>query len=401
MKKHLLISLAIIAFLFGGTILIIFYGRGYRFGFQQGKPEFSQTGLLAVKSNPDGAQVFINNHLTTATNNTINLTPGNYAVKIYKEGYFPYQKSVSIQKEVVTQVNALLFPTAPKLENITITGVYNPVLDPSLTKIAFTASPSADDNHKNGVFIFNMASPLLTLQNSASQTADDTLNKFSQSNLVWSPDGKNLMASISAATQTTNYLLDANSFNQNPSDITETLDTVTSGWQKEKQDKEKAQIGTLKPILAKNVKDNFKIISWSPDEEKILYSASLSAEIPTIINPPLIGVNSTPEDRNIKKDAVYVYDITEDRNYKILDTTPTASDSAFPLSWFPDSGHLISTHDGKIDILDYDGANKTTIYAGAFIDHYVFAWPNGSKIVILTNLGNSSVSPNLYTIGLK
>jgi len=42
-----------------------------------------------------------------------------------------------------------------------------------------------------------------------------------------------------------------------------------------------------------------------------------------------------------------------------------------------------------------------TLYAGPFIDHYVFPWPDGSKIVILTNLSNPSVAPTLYTIGLK
>jgi hypothetical protein len=51
--------------------------------------------------------------------------------------------------------------------------------------------------------------------------------------------------------------------------------------------------------------------------------------------------------------------------------------------------------------MDYDGQNKTTIYAGPFIDDYVFSWPDGSKILILTNLGNPSILPNLYTIGLK
>ena len=69
--------------------------------------------------------------------------------------------------------------------------------------------------------------------------------------------------------------------------------------------------------------------------------------------------------------------------------------------WLSDSKHIIYVEKGKINIMDYDGINMTTVYAGPFIDHYVFPWPDGSKIVILTNLGNANTSPNLYTIGLK
>ena len=71
------------------------------------------------------------------------------------------------------------------------------------------------------------------------------------------------------------------------------------------------------------------------------------------------------------------------------------------LRWFPDSKHLIFVEDRKINIMEYDAANKTVIYAGPFINNYVFPWPDGSKLVILTNLGNEDIAPNLYTIGLK
>jgi hypothetical protein len=119
----------------------------------------------------------------------------------------------------------------------------------------------------------------------------------------------------------------------------------------------------------------------------------------------LIGTNSTPEERDIKIGVIYVYDIKEDRNYKILDAMPQTKSqdfiNGFPLNWFTDSKHLLYVENQRIDIVDYDGQNRTTIYAGPFIDGYVFSWPDGSKILILTNLGNPAISPNLYTIGLK
>ena len=148
---------------------------------------------------------------------------------------------------------------------------------------------------------------------------------------------------------------------------------------------------------------NFNILEWSADDTKILYEASQSASIPLIITPALIGTDSTPQVRDIKKGQVYVYDVKEDRNYLILSALPqtNSDEQQLPLMWYPDSKHLVYVHDAKIDMMEYDAQNQTTVYAGPFVDNYVFPWPDATKLVILTNLGNPSISPNLYTIGLK
>lgn len=398
MRKQFIIPLVILIFLLVGTVLVVTYGRGYRLGFDGGKPELSGTGLLVATSNPNGASVFINGHLTTATDSTLNLSPGDYTVRIVKEGYFPWEKKLKIQKEVVSKAEALLFPTNPKLEGITASGVKNPTLDPSASRIAYAvASESA---RKNGVYILDMtARPILTLQSAATQIADNTLDLLSEAALLWSPDGQELIATISAQVgKDTTYLLKTSSFNQNPQDISATLSVVQATWEKDKLEKEKARTSTLKPALQKLIFENFNILAWSPDETKILYEASQSAELPLIIKPPLIGADSTPQDRSLNKDSIYVYDMKEDKNFKILSSKP---ESKLALQWFPDSKHLIYVEGKKIDILEYDGINRTTIYAGPFADNYVFPWPNASKLVVLTNLGNENIPPNLYTIGLK
>ncbi len=395
--KKVLITIFILVVLISITTLVILYGKGYRFSFSNGRADLSGTGLLVATSNPDGAQVFINDHLTTATDNTISLQPGHYKIRIFKEGYFHWEKNLVIEKGVVAKAEALLFPTAPKLESITNIGVNNPVLDPSRTKIAYTVN--SQTVRKNGVYVLDMTvRPILTLQNSSSQIVDDTVSLFSESILSWSPDGQFIIASTSAQSLTADYLLSANSFNQSPDDVTETLTSVTSSWEKLKADKDKSLMGGLSEKFRKTASDNFNIISWSADETKILYQASSSATLPIIRIPRLIGVNSTPEQRNLEKDGIYVYDIKEDRNYKIH---APANKDQISLSWFPDSKHLIYLHDKKIEIMEYDGANITKIYAGPFVDSYVFPWSDGSKIVILTNLGNSDTFSNLYTISLK
>lgn len=402
MKKELLIPLIIVLSLLVGTTIVVLYGRGYRFGFSpNGRPEILGTGLLVATSMPDGAGVYINDHLTTATDNTINLAPGEYNVKIVKDGYFPWVKRVKVQEEVVSKTQALLFPKAPKLGNITSIGIKDAVIDPSFTKIAYTvASVSA---RKNGIYILDMTNkPILTLQSASKQIVDDTFDTFSQSSISWSPDGTQILAGVpnQKRTQTSYYLVNTNSSNQNPKDVTATLQSVKAVWDQERQEKERANLSVLKPGLRKTILKNFKNPRFSYDESKILYEASTSAELPIIISPRLIGTNPTEEERLLKKGQIYAYDIKEDKNYKILDEEE-AKNKELLLAWFSDSNHMVRVFDRKIEVMDYDGTNRTTVYAGPFVDNYVFPWPNESKLLIVTTLGNPDIPPNLYTIELK
>ncbi len=404
-RKQLFFSLAVLFFLAAGTVFAVLYGRGYRFSYDDGKPEVAKTGILVATSLPNGAQVFVNDHLTTATDNTINLTPGEYAIKIQKDGYFPWEKRVRIQKEEVIKAEALLFPTAPKLESITATGVDNPIMDASSTKIAYRIS--SQNTRKNGMYVFDTsANPVLALKGTVKQIVDDTVNTFSKASYTWSPDGDQMIASVSSALITSYYLLDAGTFNEAPQDVTAILASVEETWQNEKALREKARMDGLKKLLQKMIRDYFTILAWSPDDTKILYKAKKDSTLPLIIKPRLIGINNLKEQRTISGGSVYIYDSKEDTNWKLLDDLTgycaiELEQCRLPVSWFPDSKHLIYVHDNKIDIVEYDGANQTTIYAGPFIDNYVFPWPNGSKIIVLTNLGNQNIPPNLYTVSLK
>lgn len=427
-RKQVLLYLGIVLFIGLGAALTMMYAKGYRFGFDDGKATFAHTGILVAKSNPDGAEVLIDGHLATATNNNVNLAPGEYMVRIQKEGYFPWEKKIIIEEEIVSNADALLLPIAPKLEGLTSSGVSDPVLDPSQTRIAYTvASQSAK---RNGIYVLDMnARIVLNLQTASRQIASDLINPFSQAELAWSPDGQQLLAALPdhESNTYTYYLLNANQLNDTPQDVTLTLDTVLAEWKAEQNEKDQVRLSTLKKELRQVIAKNFHIIEIAPDNTKILYVASESAQLPIIIKPRLPGVNSTPEARTLEKGATYVYDIKDDRNYKININlpapTPTPTESFFetptptpiqevvkpnlplhisyPLRWYSDSSHLINTGDKKINLMEFDGANVTTIFAGPFQASYAFPWPGGGKIVILTDLGNTSVVPNLYTIELK
>ena len=139
-----------------------------------------------------------------------------------------------------------------------------------------------------------------------------------------------------------------------------------------------------------------KIISFSPDENKILYEATAAAALPTIITPALLGTNATEDKRNIIPNTLYIYDIKEDKNYFI----GASKDLVF--QWLPTSRQLLTAGNNKIDVVDFDGTNRKTVYAGPFWDSFVAPWTNASKLVILTNLNPSaSTLPNLYAVNIK
>jgi hypothetical protein len=104
-----LLSLAVIA---GGTYFAVQLGKGYRPTFDG---RLQGTGLLAANSFPPGAQVYIDGKLSTATDDTLNLTPNDYLVEIKKDGYLPWQKTLTLKKELVSQTNATLFKSVASL----------------------------------------------------------------------------------------------------------------------------------------------------------------------------------------------------------------------------------------------------------------------------------------------
>lgn len=377
-------NLAIILTLFlllAATILVIVVARGYQFDFK--KVSLSPTGILVATSDPDGAAVFINGKLTTATNNTINLAPGKYFVKITKEGFNPWEKPVSIKAEEVFKTSVILFPNTPQLAPLTLTGAKNPLLSPDGTKIVYTiASASAE---KNGLWILEMNRNAFA--SSLFGGVDSRLiSKIPFTNLAFSPDSKQILASTSA------IILDTDRLNTNPESVLPAK--ILADWQEQNDLRSQTQTAKLAPKLLAVLASHSGKLQFSPDENKIFYQATASASLPSILTSYLPGANPTPESRGLKPGNFYVYDLKEDKNFLI--------ENCQNCSWFPTSRHLLAYSDKEISIREYDGGNIAVVYAGPFTDGFIFPWPNSSKIVILTSLNNSpGVGENLYTINLR
>ena len=421
MKRKAVLSTVVISLLVViGTVIAILYAQGYRLRDNNGAGILQETGVLAITSVPEGARVLVNGNLTTATDDTINLDEGTYDIKVEKDGYFPWQKTVQIEKGVVANFQVQLFPATPDLDPITRSGVSTPTVDPAGKLISFTV-PSGQLKTR-GIYTLNMTSrPIIPFGTATTQLVSDVETPFSSSSLIYSPSGTDLLATTSGDLLQT-FLLNPTQSNQTPQNVTVSLNQIQDEWDIEAAEVYEDKIKALPSKVRPFARQSFENIQLSPGNEKVLYEASRSAEMPIFIKSNIPGRNPTPEDRSLKEGNIYVYDTKEDKNYLIYSKpaeskeektiptiTPSEENTEEPnptpftpfFVWHPTSSYLFYTDDGKIRVIEYDGTNKTTIYAGPFQDNFLYPWPDGSSLVILTNLNLEGTPPNLYSLSLE
>jgi WD40 repeat protein len=373
------------------SLLVSLYARGYRFDRQTLR--FKPSGLLVVKSDPSGAQVFVNRELSTATDTTISLAPGTYDVSIRKEGFHIWNKRLVIEKEVVTEAFASLFRVAPSLSSVTFSGAVSPVLSADGTRIAYATPPSREDPEKGGLWIIETVNLPLGFARDPRRVTDGDLTA---ADWQFSPDGREILLSVGQSV----FLLDSSTFTPQARrvNVAARKEIMLAEWEEERGTRLSSQIKILPDELVDILERKVSSIVFSPDETKILYTASGSATIRENLIKSLPGSSSQKEERDIKEGRTYIYDIKEDRNFLI-------DEGAVPevtkrLSWFPTSKHLVLSEAGKITIIDYDGTNKQLVYSGSYVSPHAYPFGSTSRLLILTNLG-ADTTPNLYSLTLK
>ncbi len=317
------------------TYFVILFARGYRLNWQ--RKQLSPTGLLVATSLPDGAQIHLNGQLSSATNTTLNLSPGTYKVEIKKDGFSPWTKTLKVEAEIVTRAAATLFPSVPSFKAITSGGAAAPVLSPDNTKVTFISGKKS--------YLLDLSESPLGLINREAQ-------EIATTSAAWT---------IPTAEQLTKTAA--------------------------------LRVNALHPTMQEVLATAAANLLWSPKENKLLYTATASATIPNDLIKPLPGSSTQPQSRTLAAGETYVYDLEEDRNFKV----PSG------VSWFPNSTHLILTEKDKVTILEYDSQNPTVVYAGPMEDSFAFPYPSGKQLLILANLSpNSKTSvPNLYAVSLR
>lgn len=386
--KLILRVLFLLAFI-GILIAVIGYARGYRLDIEN--RSLKSTGIIAATSYPKAAKIYINGELKGVTDTNIALPPGNYQVEIKKEGYTSWSKKINLKGELVINADPVLFPTNPSLSPLTNLGVIKAIPTEDGDNIVIIASESA--------YLFDVGKKTLPFFTPLNKIVDlskfTNITDFSDTQITFSPDQKEAIFTWTDAS----YLLSLEEENLNPLEVTLSKDALVEAWQNEKNNNINKILETFPKDFDKIASSSFEIISFSPNETKVVYKAKESVDLPLMINPPLISTNQTPEVRSVVKDNIYVYDRKEDKNFLVL--LPTTYPLQPNLKWYFDSRHFVIEEANKISMVDYDNTNKQTIYSGPF-DKFFFNPTSDGKISILVNL-NSQVNelPDLYLVGIR
>lgn len=373
MDKRLLITLAIFLGILATSGAIFFYARGFKINPQNGRIE--KTGMILAKSTPDGAKVFVDGKLVTATNSPISLKPGTYRITIIKDGYSTWEKELPVKEELVTNINALLIPKTPELKPLTASGAFLPKLSEDKDKIAYLVK----SGEKPGLWLFPLSSsPLTFFRNNPRPLALDTkeASASAATEVAWAPDDSQVLATLGSRF----YLLETNKLNSPPLKKILEPESTQLAWEEEKTQKKAllAQRFGLENDWGKIATDSATL--WSPDERHFLYTRKKEEKIQWRV-------------RNLEKPL----GVGEKEDYLVLET---AADSNLQLLWHSDSAHLILTEGMVINLIEIDGKNKTQVYAGTLFDSFVAPTPSGDRLIILTSFKEEG-EPNLYTLSLQ
>jgi hypothetical protein len=367
----------------GVTTVLFLYTSGYRLNKGKEKPiDLNKTGMVSAKSIPDGASVYLDGKLTTATNDTIpGVTPGVHNLKIIKKGFVEWQKDIEVFEQLVTDMTAVLISQSPRLEPLTNTGAKFPAISHTLTKLAYFSN----DDEKPGIWIIPLSgSNALNIFRSNSTIAiQDT--KYTQYSLgksiQWSPDEKQLLVEGISSWYLVN--LDTNTAQSiaSPDAIRTTwTDTLT---------KKRTEL-----ISKQELPENIKQLAvspktmWSPDDKKFLYTVQngtqLEYRVYNMEKPLPVGEKA--------ESLVFTTNVNT-RQPKI--------------SWYSDSFHFIlvegdveKDQKGVISLIRIDGTNKIEIYNNTLFSDTVYSVPGGDKVIMVTSY-KSDGQTNLYTIAIR
>jgi hypothetical protein len=116
--RAVLFYLSLVIF-FAGLPYILSFSLGYKFNPRTFK--FTQTGLISVKTQPQGARIYLDSNLISEkTPATLEeLLPGYYSVRLELEGHYPWMAQVNVEPRKVARLEkVILFPVRPNIKKI-------------------------------------------------------------------------------------------------------------------------------------------------------------------------------------------------------------------------------------------------------------------------------------------
>jgi hypothetical protein len=383
-KKNWFQTILTLLVLLGVTTFIFLYTSGFRLhkDKKDNAVDLTKTGMISAKSLPEGASVYLDGELVTATNDTISgLEPGVHKLKMVKKGYEEWEKDIEVYEELVTDITAVLVSQSPMFEPLTNTGASNPSVSPSLSQLAYFSKDAQEPGvwiipiNQGGLNLFR-ANPSVVLEDTQVSTYSDGKS------ITWSPNEKQLLVETKDEYY---YLVDLET---NTAESVTNPQEILQNWQEALKKKREDFVNKL------NISDDLTKLAlsdnviWSPDEKKFLFT-----------------------EQNGDQLAYKVYDLEKPLpvGEKVETTvfTTNVNDPQPEISWYADSFHLILTEGpiteenrGTISLIRIDGTNKVEIYGGSLNSPMVYSVPSGDKIIILTSF-KSGDQTDLYTVGIR
>lgn len=380
-------TILLVIILAGITSVLYLYTAGFRLNRiltdENGQQiDVGTTGMISAKSIPEGANVYIDDVLRTATDDTIQgVDPKVYKLQIKKKGYVDWTKDIEVFPELVTDITAVLVSQTPRLEPLTNTGAIAPSVSPTGNKLAFFSK----DPENAGIWVIPIEGNALNLfRTNPYAVIEDTLTlKYSDGKSIeWSPDEKFLLVT---AVNDSHYLVNLDTKNVV---LSRDSEQVIKNW-----DQDLTEIRT--ELVSKvELPENIKTIAtsdkatWAPDDKKFLYTVqagdTLEYRVYNMEKPLPVG----------------------EKIENVVFTTKVA-DPQPKITWYSDSFHLLltegdvaTTKTGKISIIRIDGTNKTEIFNNVLYSDIAFTSPGGDKVIILTTFKSGDI-PNLYTVSIR
>lgn len=379
-QKSLLIILSVALIVVSSTFLISIFARGYRLDTSSGF-QLKATGLLSVTSKPKLASVYVNNLLKTVTDDTINLPPGSYHLKITKNGYYPWEKKIQIKPELVNQVEIQLFRSSTELKPLTEHQIINPAASPDGQKIVYALASSSATKKGNGLYLMEFTDlPLLMSLNSERQLFQSTTS-LDWSNFIFefSPDSKQILATSTKRSMAYLFSLDQNQNVNNLSDISPHLPQIKKEWELSREKITKNKLTKIPANFQPFIATNSAILLLNTSEDKLLYQPAIDGQLPILLPSPPPTQSTQNQQRNLNRDSFYVYDFKEDTNFLI------GSTSLSQISWIPYSNNLLFTENNQIRVCDYDATNYQTIYSDSSSPRILLPTPDGYRLIISRN----------------
>ncbi len=445
-RRFLYLSFIILFFLLSG--ITIFYTAGYRYHLK--KEKFQKNGGLFLEFKPHKTKIYINGKLKKTTGffeNSFRLTellPGEYTVKIDKEGYFPWEKTINIETEKINFIKNIILFKNTSLPQLEVEGeidsfsllpqnnlflikknlknkylscqIYNlknqkivksELLPFSTDKINYSLSPQ-----KNKILL--IAEGKHYIYNNKNNKIIELEKKFKKikiSDIRWSKNSDNLLFFINKNNIYEINLLDytlqqITSFSENKENLFikdfEVIDNKIYLIKKTSQSfslEEINQESLRSKILLNNIGSDFKLVR-SPSVYLTLFNSKNNFF--QIINTATKEIILEDKGRNIlwseklEKEnykitynndfEIFVFNVNENEKYLLTRAEKTINQ----ICWYPDYNHILFSHDYSINIIDLDKNNKkiiNTFFQGGTIKN-INVNSKGDIIYWNGNIGN-------------